>query len=66
LTAGALAAWLAAGGTGGTVLVAALLIVAAAGIYGLSRRTPVTAATVDVRRCCSRPSVHCARTRCDT
>ena len=45
-TVGALAAWVAARGTVGTVLVGAVLIVASAGIYGLSRRTPVTAATV--------------------
>jgi inorganic phosphate transporter, PiT family len=46
-TVGALAAWVAASGTAGTVLVAAMLIVAAGGIYGLSRRRPVTAATVN-------------------
>jgi PiT family inorganic phosphate transporter len=46
-TVGALAAWTAASGTAGTVLVAAMLIVAAASIYGLSRRKPVTAATVN-------------------
>ena len=45
-TVGALAAWVAARGTGGTVLVGAVLVVASAGIYALSRRTPVTAATV--------------------
>ena len=45
-TVGALAAWVAARGTWGTVLVGAVLVVASAGIYGLSRRTPVTAATV--------------------
>jgi hypothetical protein len=43
---GALAAWVAARGTGGTVLVGAVLVVASAGIYALSRRTRVTAATV--------------------
>jgi inorganic phosphate transporter, PiT family len=46
-TVGALAAWTAASGTAGTVLVAAMLIAAAASIYGLSRRKPVTAATVN-------------------
>jgi inorganic phosphate transporter, PiT family len=46
-TVGALAAWVAAGGAAGTALVAAALIVAAGGIYGLSRRKPVTAATVN-------------------
>ena len=46
-TVGALAAWVAARGPAGTALVAALLIVAAAVIYGLSRRKPVTAATVN-------------------
>ena len=45
-TVGALAAWVAARGTGGTVLVGAVLVVASAGIYALSRRAPVTAATV--------------------
>ena len=45
-TVGALAAWVAARGTAGTVLVGAVLVVASAGIYALSRRTPVTAATV--------------------
>ena len=39
-TVGALAAWVAARGTGGTVLVGAVLVVASAGIYALSRRTP--------------------------
>ena len=43
-TVGALAAWVAARGTVGTVLVGAVLVVASAGIYALSRRTPVTAA----------------------
>jgi PiT family inorganic phosphate transporter len=46
-TAGALAAWVAARGTVGTVLVAAMLIVAAGAIYSLSRRKPATAATVN-------------------
>ena len=46
-TVGALAAWVAARGPAGTVAVAAALIVVAGGIYGLSRRTPVTAATVN-------------------
>ena len=45
-TVGALAAWVAARGTVGTVLVGAVLVVASAGIYALSRRTPVTAADV--------------------
>jgi PiT family inorganic phosphate transporter len=45
-TVGALAAWTAARGTTGTVLVAAALAVLAAGIYAASRRRPVTAATV--------------------
>ena len=44
---GALAAWVAARGTAGTVLVAAVLVVASGGIYALSRRTPVTAANVN-------------------
>jgi PiT family inorganic phosphate transporter len=46
-TMGALAAWVAARGTAGTVLVAVLLVAAAGAIYGLSRRRPVTAATVN-------------------
>jgi inorganic phosphate transporter, PiT family len=46
-TVGALAAWTAARGTAGTVLVGALLVAAAGGIYGLSRRKPVTAETVN-------------------
>jgi PiT family inorganic phosphate transporter len=46
-TVGALATWVAASGTAGTLLVAATLIVATSGIYGLSRRKPVTAATVN-------------------
>jgi PiT family inorganic phosphate transporter len=44
---GALAAWTAARGTAGTVLVAAVLTAVAGIIYSLSRRTPVTAATVN-------------------
>ncbi len=44
---GALAAWIAARGTGGTLLVAALLVAASGGIYAASRRKPVTAATVN-------------------
>jgi inorganic phosphate transporter, PiT family len=44
---GALAAWVAATGTEGTVLVGAILIVLSGGIYGLSRRRPVTAANVN-------------------
>ena len=43
---GALAAWVAARGTWGTVLVGAVLVVASAGSYLLSRRAPVTADTV--------------------
>jgi PiT family inorganic phosphate transporter len=44
---GALAAWVATGGTTGTVLVGAALLVASAGIYALSRRKPVTADNVN-------------------
>jgi inorganic phosphate transporter, PiT family len=44
---GALAAWTAATGTAGTVLVAVVLVAVAAGIYRISRRRPVTAATVN-------------------
>jgi inorganic phosphate transporter, PiT family len=44
---GALATWVAARGTEGTVLIAAVAIAIAGGIYGLSRRKPVTAATVN-------------------
>jgi PiT family inorganic phosphate transporter len=44
---GALAAWVAARGAAGTVLVAAVLVVLAGLIYGLYRRTPVTAGTVN-------------------
>jgi PiT family inorganic phosphate transporter len=44
---GALASWTAASGTAGTVLVAAVLAALAGGIYLLSRRTPITAATVN-------------------
>jgi PiT family inorganic phosphate transporter len=44
---GALAAWTAAAGTAGTVLVAVVLVVLAGLIYRLSRRRPVTAATVN-------------------
>jgi PiT family inorganic phosphate transporter len=43
---GAMAAWVAGRGTTGTVVVGAVLVVASAGIYALSRRTPVTAANV--------------------
>ena len=44
---GALAAWIAARGTTGTVLVGALLIAASGGIFALSRHKPVSAATVN-------------------
>jgi inorganic phosphate transporter, PiT family len=44
---GALAAWAAAHGAAGTLVVAALLIVVTGVIYRLSRRRPVTAATVN-------------------
>jgi PiT family inorganic phosphate transporter len=46
-TVGALAASVAARGTGGTVLVGAMLVVASGVIYALSRRKPVTAHTVN-------------------
>jgi inorganic phosphate transporter, PiT family len=46
-TIGALAAWVAARGAAGTQLVAALLIVVTGVIYLVSRRQPVTAATVN-------------------
>jgi PiT family inorganic phosphate transporter len=46
-TVGALAAWVASRGTAGTVLAGALLVVVAGGIYGASRRKPVTASTVN-------------------
>jgi inorganic phosphate transporter, PiT family len=46
-TVGGLAAWVAARGPAGTVLVAAAATAIAAVIYGLSRRTPVTAITVN-------------------
>jgi inorganic phosphate transporter, PiT family len=45
-TVGALAAWVAAHGPAGTLLVGAVLVVAAGVIYALSRRAPVTATTV--------------------
>jgi PiT family inorganic phosphate transporter len=44
---GALAAWVAAHGTAGTVLVGTVTIAIAGGIYRLSRRKPVTVATVN-------------------
>jgi PiT family inorganic phosphate transporter len=44
---GAAAAWVAARGTTGTVLVLAALVAGAGAIYAASRRTPVTAATVN-------------------
>jgi inorganic phosphate transporter, PiT family len=44
---GALAAWTASRGTAGTVLVAVVLVVLAGVIYRISRRRPVTAATVN-------------------
>jgi PiT family inorganic phosphate transporter len=46
-TVGAASAWVAARGVAGTVLVAAVLVVAAGAIYLLSRRNPVTASTVN-------------------
>jgi len=57
-TVGALAAWVAARGTGGTVLVGVVLVVASAGIYALSRRTPVTAATVAAATVTELPAQH--------
>ena len=44
---GAAAAWVAARGTAGTVLVLVALVAGAGAIYAASRRTPVTAATVN-------------------
>ncbi len=44
---GAAASWLAATGTGGVVVVAVSGVAVAAGIYGVSRRTAVTAANVN-------------------
>jgi len=44
---GAAAAWVAARGTAGTVLVLAVLVAGAGAIYAASRRSPVTAATVN-------------------
>jgi PiT family inorganic phosphate transporter len=46
-TVGGLAAWVAARGPAGTVLVAVVATAIAAVIYGLSRRTPVTAVSVN-------------------
>ena len=46
-TVGGLAAWAATAGTVGTVLVAIGMITVSGAIYGLSRRRPVTAATVN-------------------
>jgi PiT family inorganic phosphate transporter len=46
-TLGALAAWTASSGTAGILLVAAVLVVLAAGIYRLARRRPITATTVN-------------------
>jgi PiT family inorganic phosphate transporter len=46
-TVGALAAWVAARGAAGTILVGVLLVLAAGGIYAASRRRPVTAASVN-------------------
>jgi PiT family inorganic phosphate transporter len=46
-TVGGLAAWATATGTAGTLLVGAALIILSGVIYGLSRRRPVTAATVN-------------------
>jgi PiT family inorganic phosphate transporter len=45
--AGALAAWVAATGTTGTVVVAVVGLAIASGIYALSRRQPVTAHNVN-------------------
>jgi len=44
---GALSAWVAGSGTLGTVLVALVALAAAAGIYALSRRRPITAENVN-------------------
>src|SRR5689334_617126 len=44
---GAVAAWLAASGTGGTIVLALALVAAAGGIYAASRRNPVTAHNVN-------------------
>lgn len=44
---GALSAWVARRGTPGTVLVALVALAAAAGIYALSRRKPITAENVN-------------------
>jgi PiT family inorganic phosphate transporter len=44
---GALSAWVAGSGTFGTVLVALVALAAAAGIYALSRRRPITAENVN-------------------
>jgi PiT family inorganic phosphate transporter len=44
---GALAAWVAASGTAGTVVVALVALAVAGGIYAASRRSPVTAETVN-------------------
>jgi PiT family inorganic phosphate transporter len=44
---GAVAAWIAATGTFGTVVVAIALIAAAGGIYAASRRNPITASNVN-------------------
>ena len=57
-TVGALAAAVAARGTAGTVLVGAVLVIASAGIYALSRRTPVTAKNVTAKNVTELPSPH--------
>jgi len=57
-TVGALAAAVAARGTAGTVLVGAVLVIASAGIYALSRRTPVTSKNVTSKNVTALPSPH--------
>ena len=44
---GAAASWVAATGTVGVIVVGVSAVAAASGIYGASRRTPVTAANVN-------------------
>jgi len=57
-TVGALAAAVAARGTAGTVLVGAVLVIASAGIYALSRRTPVTSKNVTSKNVTALPTPH--------